>query len=168
MAERIESAKMLRHRPVQESDIEIICRFPQSAEELFYMFPKAENPLTFDQLKQAIDSRSDSTVVLLEDRVVGFANFYRCEPGVRCDIGNVIVAPDARGQGIGKYLIESMVQIAFTRHTAREVHLSCFNANTTGLLFYRKLGFVPFDIEERADRQGRQVALIHMKLACPA
>jgi hypothetical protein len=40
------------------------------------MFPKASYPLTIDQLKEAIAQRFDSTVVLLDDRVAGFANFY--------------------------------------------------------------------------------------------
>ena len=67
---------MLTHRPVLDADIPLICQFPQSEHELFFMFPKASYPLTIDQLKEAIAQRFDSTVVLLDDRVAGFANFY--------------------------------------------------------------------------------------------
>jgi ribosomal protein S18 acetylase RimI-like enzyme len=156
---------MLTHRSVEEADIPVICRFPQSEQELFFLFPKASYPLTFEQLKDAIDRRSDSTVILLNGKIVGFANFYLCEPGKRCAIGNVVVAPDARGQGVGKYLIETMIQIAFTKYKVTEVEISCFNQNTGGLLLYQKAGFQPFSIEERLDKQGKQVALIHMKRA---
>jgi ribosomal protein S18 acetylase RimI-like enzyme len=155
---------MLTYRPVQEADIPFICRFPQSEHELYFLYPKASYPLTIEQLKNSIDQRTDSTVVLLDDRVVGFANFYICEEGEKCAIGNVVVAPDTRGQGVGKYLIETMVQIAFTKHKAKEVHISCFNQNVAGLLLYQKLGFRPVAIEERIDKEGNRVALIHMEL----
>ena len=156
---------MLTYRPVQEADISFICQFPQSEHELFFLFPKASYPLTIEQLKNAIDQRTDSTVVLLDDKVVGFANFYICEPGKKCAIGNVVVAPETRGQGVGKYLIATMVQIAFTKHKAKEVQISCFNQNVAGLLLYQKLGFRPVAIEERFDKKGNRVALIHMKLS---
>ena len=116
-------------------------------------------------MKDAIDRRTDSTVVLLGERVVGFANFYICEPGEKCAIGNVVVAPKIRGYGVGKYLIETMVQIALTKHRAKEVHISCFNQNVAGLLLYQKLGFMPVVIEERFDKEGNRVALIHMKFS---
>jgi hypothetical protein len=32
-----------------------------------------------------------------------------------------------------------------------------------GLLFYPKLGFKPFAIEERLDKRGNRVALIHLR-----
>lgn len=155
---------MLTYRPVQEADISIICQFPQSEQELFFLFPKASYPLTFGQLKAAIDQRTDSTVILSENKIVGFANFYVCELGEKCAIGNVVVSPETRGQGVGQYLIATMVQIAFTKHKAKEVQISCFDQNTAGLLLYQKLGFSPFAIEERLDKQGNKVALIHMKL----
>lgn len=154
---------MLTHRPVQEADIPVICQFPQSAEELFFLFPRASYPLDTKQLKTAIDQRTDSTVVLLDGRVAGFANFSICKPGETCAIGNVVVAPETRGQGVGKYLIETMVQIAFTKHQVKDVQIACFNQNVAGLLLYQKLGFAPVSIEERLDKQGKRVALIRMK-----
>jgi ribosomal protein S18 acetylase RimI-like enzyme len=167
MSPKTKDLSMLTNRPVQEVDISTICQFPRSELELFFMFPKATYPLTVNQLKDAIAQRTDSTVVLMDGRVVGFANFYVCEPGEKCAIGNVIVAPDARGQGVGQYLIETMVQIALTQYQAKEVRISCFNQNVSGLLLYQKLGFRPFEIESRIDKQGNRVASIHMKLSRP-
>ena len=155
---------MLTYRPIQADDIPLICQFPQSEQELYFLFPKASYPLTVEQLKNAVDQRHDSTVVLRDECVVGFANFYICEPEGKCAIGNVIVAPEARGYGVGQYLIETMVQIALTKHKAKEVRISCFNQNVAGMLLYQKLGFRPFAIEGRVDQQGERVALIHMKL----
>lgn len=155
---------MLNHRPVQDQDISIICQFPQSEDELFFMYPKATYPLTYNQLKSAIDQRNESTVILLDESIAGYANFYICEFGGKCCIGNVIIAPEKRGKGIGKYLVETMVQLAYQKYQAKEVHISCFNQNVAGLLLYNQCGFKPFAIEERIDKKGYRVALIHMRL----
>lgn len=154
----------LTHRPVDEKDIQVICSFPQSEDELFFLFPKAAFPLTPSQLQDSIAQRSDSTVVELDGKVAAFANFYRWEAGGSCSIGNVIVSPAARGSGVGTYLIEQMVGLAFSKHQAAEVTVSCFNQNVAGLLLYPKLGFQPYAIEERQDKKGNRVALIHMRL----
>ena len=158
-------AALLSHRHVRPADVPCICAFPQSAEELFYLFPKATFPLTPEQLQRAIDQRFDSTVVLRSGEVVGFANFYLREKGGACAIGNVVVAPATRGQGVGRYLIETMAAKALREHEAREVRISCFNGNVAGLLLYAKLGFLPYGVERRLDPAGSRVALVHMRLA---
>lgn len=153
----------LVHRPVQPSDIPAICCFPQGPDELFYMFPKATYPLTPAQLTDAISQRSGSTVVEGDGLVLGFANFYKAEHGGICALGNVVVAPAARGQGVARYLVQCMLGLAREQFAAREVWVSCFNHNTAGLLLYPQLGFVPLGIEERQAQDGRRVALVQMK-----
>jgi GNAT superfamily N-acetyltransferase len=111
--------KLFRHRPFSNSDIQSICSFPQSEEELFYFFPKAVYPLTPEQLQIAIDQRSDSTVVEIDGDVAGFANFYRWNDR-KCCIGNLVVAPLARGQGVATYLIQTMIHLASIKHAAPE------------------------------------------------
>jgi len=154
----------LTHRPVAEKDIQVICGFPQSEDELFFMFPNATFPLAASQLQDAIAQRSDSTVVELDGETVAFANFYRWEAGGCCSIGNVIVSPAVRGRGAGRYLIEQMIRLAFSKHQAEEISVSCFNQNVAGLLLYPQLGFRPYAVEERKNKQGDRVALIHMRL----
>ena len=153
---------ILQHRPVKADDIKNICSFPLNARELFFMFPKAQYPLTEAQLSNAIAQRFDSTVVETENNVVGFANFYRAETGGLCCIGNVIVAQEARGKGLANFIVETMTALAFDRYDATEVQISCFNENTAGLLLYPKLGFLPFAVEERMSMDNRRSALIHM------
>ncbi|WP_343595509.1 GNAT family N-acetyltransferase [Pseudomonas sp.] len=153
----------LAHRPVQPGDIPAICCFAQGPDELFYMFPKASYPLTPVQLSEAIAQCSGSTVVEGDGLVLGFANFYKAEHGGICALGNVVVAPAARGQGVARYLVQCMVDLAREQFTAREVWVSCFNHNTAGLLLYPQLGFVPFGIEERQAHDGKRVALVQMK-----
>ena len=152
---------MLRHRPFSTSDLQTICSFPRGETELFYFYPKAVYPLTPEQLQDAIDRRSDSTVIEKEGAVVGFANFIRWNNGI-CHIGNVVVAPSSRGEGVARYLIKTMITLARERHSASAVRVSCFANNTAGLLLYKKLEFTPYDIEERRGHDGRRIALVHM------
>lgn len=153
----------LQSRPVTADDIKTICSFVLDARELFYMFPKAQYPLTSAQLADAIAQRFDSTVVEAGKRVVGFANFYRAEKGGVCCIGNLVVAQEARGKGVATFLVETMTALAFDRYDASEVQISCFNENTAGLLLYPKLGFLPFAVEERVSPDHSRTALIHMR-----
>ncbi|NCC26329.1 MAG: GNAT family N-acetyltransferase [Deltaproteobacteria bacterium] len=154
----------MQARPVRQNDLATICGFPRNAEELFHFFPKAEFPLTPERLQEAIDARSDSTVVDLDGDPIAFANFYRWNFQGRCSIGNVVVAPAARGRGVAVFLVRHMIDLAFSKHEASEISVSCFNANTSGLLLYAKLGFEPFAMEERRDGSGRRLALLHMHL----
>ncbi len=151
--------------PLEEKDIPTICELPQNADELFYMFPRATYPLTASQLSEALETRHDSTVIEMDGEVVGFANFSQCKFRGRCSLGNVIIAPKARSKGVGRYMITSMMGIAFDKHEATELIASCYNHNVPGLLFYPRMGFRPYAIEEKRDKQGARVALIHLRLS---
>lgn len=153
----------LSYRAVQEADFEKICTLPQSEEELFFMFPRAEYPLTVSQLKTAVDSRHDSTVILYKEEIVGFANFYEIEENHFCSIGNVIVDSAHRNKGVGEFLVKTMESIGIEKHKVSEIHLSCFNENAKGILLYSKLGYKPYDIEKWIDKKNNPVALIEMK-----
>lgn len=153
----------LSFRSAQTSDLEKVCQLPQNREELFFMFPKADYPLSIEQLEAVVANRSDSTVILFDNEIVGFANFYEVKENEYCSIGNVIVSSYFRNKGIGKYLIETLESIALEKYDVREIHISCFNTNTKGILFYSKLGYIPYEVEERLDKDGRKVALIKMK-----
>jgi len=151
------------HREVTDDDLVLICSFPKSAEELFLLFPSAAYPLTVPQLKASVMSRYDSTVIMSEGAVVGFANFYEVIKYDHCSIGNVIVDPQHRGQGLGEYLIGVMEEIAITKYHVKEIHISCFNSNVVGLLLYTKLGYKPYKIDKRLDKYLKPLALINTK-----
>lgn len=150
-------------REVLEQDLPRLCSLPQSEDELFFMFPRAQFPLQPTELAHAIQQRQDATVAVLDGSVIGFANFYQWEHGGRCAIGNVIVAPEARGQGFGSALIEHMTALAFDKYQAQAVSIACFNTNVAGLLLYPRLGFQPYATEERQSKRGQRLALIHMQ-----
>ena len=150
-------------REFTDNDYEEVLRLVQSFEDLFYMFPKADFPLTKEQLSRNVENRPDSTVVLNGGEIVGFANFYEVEKEQYCSIGNVIVDSAFRGWNVGQYLIEAMERVAQQKYGVPEIHLSCFNTNTRGILLYDRLGYFPHKIEKRLDKNGLPIALIHMK-----
>lgn len=119
--------------------------------------------MTESQLESAINSRLDSTVILFNDIIVGFANFYEVKKSQYASIGNVVVDANYRNLGIGKYLIQTMEQIAIEKYGVLELHLSCFNTNTKGILLYSKLGYLPYEIEKWLSFQNESLALIKMK-----
>lgn len=153
----------LSYRAVEVSDLKKICQLPKNEEELFFMFPKAEYPLTESQLESAINSRFDSTTILFNNAIVGFANFYEVKKNQYSSIGNVVVDANYRNRGIGKYLIQTMERIAIEKYSVSEFHLSCFNTNTKGILLYSKLGYIPYEIEKWLSPQNESLALIKMK-----
>jgi len=153
---------MINFRPAQTSDLPFICRFPQTAEELFFFAPKATFPLQPEAFKAIISKRSHPTVALFEDQLAGFATIYHKDPGDHCFIGNMLVAPRFRGRGICKALVEEMEKIARLDHPYSEIHLSCFGHNLPALLLYSRLGFSPYAVEERVDHHNKRVALLHM------
>lgn len=154
-------------RTVEPPDLALVAAFPQSPEELFFLFPRAHFPLTAAQLAEAVAQRADSTVAVRDSQVVGFANFYCWATGGVCAIGNLVVNPAARGQGVASALIGYMVELALEKHRAAEIRISCFHRNLAGLLLYPRLGFAPFAIEERRDWRGERTALIHLRRMRP-
>lgn len=153
----------LAFRPFRDTDLAAICRFARSAEELYYLAPRARFPLDVEQLAGSIAQRSDSSVVYRGDAVLGFANIYKREAGA-CWVGNVAVAPEARRQGVAGFLMRQMAQLARERHGAGELRVSCFNPNTAALRLYARLGYTPFALEERLDGQQQPIMLIHLRL----
>lgn len=157
-------SKPLMHRPLADADIPTICGFPRSAEELYFLFPRAVWPLTPEQVRAVLPTRRDPTVALLDGRPVGYANFATFEEGRTASLGNVSVDPTLRRHGIAAYLVRTMMERAFDHHDLPELTLYCFNTNTPGLLLYAKLGLVPMALETRVTPWGDAIALLKLRM----
>lgn len=155
---------MLTHRALADADIPHICGFPRDRLELYYLFPRASWPLTPEQIRESLDIRRDPTVVLRGDTVVGYANFATFDEGLSASLGNVSVAPWARGTGVAKHILHVMMDRAFAHHRLPELLLRCFSTNTPALVLYGKLGFVPVAIEERTTPWGERIGLLTLRM----
>lgn len=149
-------------RAANEADFAAICGLLPTQEELFRVYPRGTYPFSIDQLKHLFETRKAHTVATDAGKITGFANLY--DFNNRCAfLGNVVVDKAYRGQGLGKCLVEYMIEQAFSGYDLDDVHLSVFSDNTPALLLYSSLGFKPYAIEERLNYAAKRVALLHMQ-----
>lgn len=153
---------MYVQRNLEIIDLETISSFPQSQEELFYVSPRFDYPLTPDQILNLVKDRFEPTVVIHKEsnEVVAYANLYKDEEG-SFFLGNVIVSPQFRGKGASQYLIHAMIDKAKNSLKAERLKLACHITNTRGLAFYPKQGFKPFDLKI-STLEDKRVITIHM------
>lgn len=145
-----------------ESHYENIANLVSSPEELYLVSPSGQYPWSAAQLKKISTKRKELTVCIVKDEIAAFANLYGVEPNKSAFIGNVIVSFKHRGQGLGKSLMQHMIQKCQDNYNAAP-HLSVFSFNEKALLMYVSIGFKPYEIEAREGLNGKQVALIHMR-----
>ncbi len=158
----VETQAGLSFRELRPTDAQGICAFPQNERELFHMFPAANHPLESRQLLEVALEREDPTVILLEDQLAGYANFFSCQTGGVCALGNMVVDPELRRKGVGAYLVKVMAEKAKTNHNALTLRATVYNDNTSALLFYADQGFVPAGLEQRKGMDGTTAVAIHM------
>lgn len=151
-------------REATQPDFEAIVRLVPTEDELFRVYPKGKHPFTVDQVHSLAKSRNELTVAVERGGVIGFANLYDVEQGKWAFVGNVVVAREFRGRGIGRLLVSQMIRQAFDKYGVSEARISVFNDNTPALLLYAGMNFKPYAIEERINPSGVRVGLIHMRL----
>ncbi|MBU1003402.1 MAG: GNAT family N-acetyltransferase [Proteobacteria bacterium] len=151
------------HRPLAADDLPSICGFVRTKEELFFMFPAANWPLSCAQLAQAATQRREPTVFLWEGEVAGYANFRTWEPDQYCEVGNVVVDPALRRRGLASRIMAVMEAKARDAFEAKQLQVSCFSMNTGGLILYSRLGFLATGIATRSGPDGAPSTLIHLK-----
>ena len=151
-------------RPARPDDYQAICDLIPNEEELFLVYPKGRHPLTVAQLERLLQKRLEPTVLLRDDRVVGFADFYRYKPGKSAYIGNVVVDPAQRGRAFGSEIIVHLIELAFSKYDLPRVRISVYARNDPALLLYGRLGFKPNAVREATDFRGDRVALLHLRL----
>lgn len=151
------------HRPATAADLTQIVDFHQDPDELFFCHPQAHWPLDVAQLQASIAGGRDNTLVLLDGRAAGFANFQHWQHGKHCTLGNLVVAHWTRGRGVAQYLFEVMAQHARAHYQARLMSVSCLNTNSAALRLSLKLGFQVSGLAERLDRHQQRVVLIQLQ-----
>lgn len=151
-------------RYADREDYPAIVKLFDSQEELFLIYPRGSHPFTLKQLEQLAQERIALSVMEDADRnIIGFANLYDHQPGQYVFIGNVVVSKSYRGQGLGKRLVQHMLNIAEQEYRLPRIKISVFSDNTPALKLYASLGFRPYSEEQRRDPQGVMRGLIHME-----
>ena len=95
-------------------------------------------------------SEPDHAVLVaeVEGRVIGFVTLSagrHWSGETDASIGELVVAPEAEGRGVGAALVEAVVEHARAAGYAR-ISVSTGAANARALRLYRRLGFVDEDV----------------------
>ncbi|MGW7606890.1 N-acetyltransferase family protein [Streptomyces sp. NPDC054766] len=122
-------------RPGTESDLPEVVRLDEEA------FP--EGPYDYDILRQWLDVCGDRLLVADDGTTLhGYVAVAATPDPTRTWIVSLAVAPGRRGHGLGRQLmLETLGHLR--SDGVREVRLTVAPSNTTAIVLYRSLGFVP-------------------------
>ena len=151
-------------RSACDFDFPAIARLITDPDELFRVFPAGSWPLNAGQIHRLAEQRRGLTVGSIDNKIVAFANLYDVQPGKWAFIGNVVVHETQRGKGIGRALLDHMLDLIFIKHALPEARISVFSDNSPALQLYKTLGFTEYHRESRKHPHGCQVTLLHLKL----
>ena len=88
--------------------------------------------------------------------VVGCVQETRAKSRHKAVLWGMYVAPEARGQGVGRALLDRAVAEARTWPNVMRLVLSVVERGSAARALYRSVGFVPYAREVDAFRQGEQ------------
>ncbi len=128
--------------------------------EAFSSSAEEHQSLSLDEVRRHLGSEgSDSFVVGALDGglLIGTAGFYR-EKGPKLRhkgrVWGVYVTPERRGEGIGRKMLQKLVERGAGTGGVDQILLSVTTTQTAATHLYRSLGFEPFGCEPRALRIG--------------
>ncbi len=128
-------------------------------QEAFSSSVEQHRNLTVDDLKSRLGPNSENFVFGAFDgtRLVGTAGFFR-EKGAKTQhkghVWGVYVAHPARGQGVGRSLMQAVLQRAAQIEGIEQVQLSVTDTQTAAGGLYRSLRFEPYGLERKALKVG--------------
>lgn len=154
----------LDYRRAHADDYAAISKLITTPQELFRVYPAGRYPFTLEQVSQLALVRMELSVATVANKVVAFANLYGYEPNQHIFIGNLVIDQNYRGNGLGKGMVQYLLKQVFYKYRLLEARISVFSDNTPALLLYSKLGFEPYQVEERKNFENQRVVLLHMKM----
>ncbi|MFI9810174.1 GNAT family N-acetyltransferase [Streptomyces sp. NPDC052301] len=100
-------------------------------------------------------------------QVVGHASVRVDAKGGAGRLGRVLIAPEARGRGLGAGMLKEVLAVALDLRGLQRVELGVFSHNASAVRLYERLGFqverVLPDVEQV---EGRSWSVLQMSLAC--
>lgn len=137
------AARLLRLRPFESRDAERIVTWVCDAREAYWLAPRTAPPLSAAAVRDWSGPGRHQRMLVDPARPeplgygeVNLLNKWRREYW----LGHLIIAPQLRGQGLGRRLASLLLQEAFERHGARRVSLVVFPENRAAVGCYRAVG----------------------------
>lgn len=137
-------------RPFEETDFPFILGSIVSADELLqWAGPGLSWPLDEEQLRD-YRSRGDDPDKLLTfsavenatDFVVGHVQLVLDREHDLGYVGRVLIAPSARGRGLGTALMREIVRFGFDDLRLHRLSLNVFDFNRAAIACYERVGFI--------------------------
>ena len=140
---------VLRIAAAEEKDVPLILRFIRQLAE----FEKLSHEVVAepDALREHLfgaHPAAEVVIAYLDSQAVGFALFFTSfstflgRPGLYLE--DLFVSEDARGQGIGKALLQHVAQLTSQRNYGR-LEWAVLDWNQPAIDFYKSLGAKPLD-----------------------
>jgi ribosomal protein S18 acetylase RimI-like enzyme len=104
--------------------------------------PEFRFPFTEATFLEDTRSRELPSYVLVDvdERLLGFGQYY-LRVG-RCHLARLVISPEHRGEGLGRWLIGGLVELGAQHLGVGECSLFVAEDNPSAIQLYRKLGFV--------------------------
>ena len=108
--------------------------------------PGVPYPLAPDTFAQALQLQQRPGWVLLDaqEHRVGFGHCWSTSPGT-LHLGRIIVAPQARGRGVGRVLMQALMAQALHSAEVEWLTLRVYRDNVAAVTLYHDLGFQPME-----------------------
>jgi len=128
--------------------------------EAFSSSAEDHRALTMDDIKERLSADLENRFVVgafLDGELVGVSGFYRdsaLKQRHRGHVWGVYVTAKARGQGIARTVMTTLLDRARTIQGVEQIVLSVTTTQTAATALYRSLGFQSFGLERRALKIG--------------
>jgi RimJ/RimL family protein N-acetyltransferase len=136
--------------PFTEADIDPLLGWIRSPEELlFWTASSFGYPLTREHIRRHLQDcavRGDrlifKAVESASGEAVGYVELGALDPRNRSTrIGRVLIAPHARGRGLGAAMMSAALAYAFGVLRAHRAELGVFDVNPRAIALYERVGF---------------------------
>jgi ribosomal protein S18 acetylase RimI-like enzyme len=124
--------------------------------EAFSSSPEDHQSLKMEDVRKRLDATGSGFFVVgafAEGQLAGMAGFHR-EQGAKSRhkgrVWGVYVTPAARGTGVGRKLLEAVLQRGAAIEGVEQILISVATTQTAAAGLYRSLGFEPYGREPRA------------------
>lgn len=129
--------------------------------------PAFKFPLTKEQLDQSLSDRNRIAFKVIDtgsNTFIGCAEIYLTEKSAY--LGRILIGDkQLRGKGVGKVIVDELLNFAFKVLSQSEVQLNVFDWNTAAIKCYEKAGFV-LDPDKKLEREvnGQTWIALNMRI----
>lgn len=146
----------------------IVAQWARTPLELFWLAPKTPAPLTAAKVEAWVRA-DDCPLMFCRDAQADPLGYLELNPmphqAHHLWLGHCVLAPTHRGRGLGRIMVELLLDEAFGRRGARRVSLVVFPENVAAVRCYRMAGFVPAGEQvKHFPTTGRQHRMLRMTI----